>query len=105
MKKISVEPNQTVYDLAAQHYGTLEAVEEILRNNPDLENDPAALVALGVDALQTAAFRLDVAVRPGFALRIDQTSRLIDDKVTRKIENPVTTYQTWQELSSRYRPR
>lgn len=105
MKKISVEPNQTVYDLAAQHYGTLEAVEEILRNNPDLENDPAALVALGVDTLQATAFRLDVAVRPGFALQLDETSRLIDDKVTKKIDNPVTTYQIWQELSPRYRPR
>lgn len=103
MKTVNVEPNQTLFDLALQYYGTVEALHEILSNNPDLENDPAALIALGVDMLQRGVFRLDVAVRPGFRLKIDETSKLIEDNVLKKITNSITTYETWQELSPKSR--
>lgn len=98
MKTIKVEPNQTVFDLAVQHYGTAEAVQKILEDNPDIANDPAALIAIGVNTLAHPVFRLDVAVKPG-TLRIDETSRLIDGRITRKITNDITTYETWRELS------
>lgn len=97
MKTIRTEPNQTLYDIAVQHYGTLDGVEELIALNPDIRNDTKALVALGINtAAQDPVFRLDVAIAPGSVLFFDETSRTIDDKVVRKIENPVTTYQTWQ---------
>lgn len=105
MKTVKVEPNQTIYDLAVQHYGTLDAVSEILQLNPGIVNDPQALIALGVDTLQDNPFRMDVAVSPGYGLTIDETSKAVDNNITKKIEEPVTTYQTWQELSPRYSRR
>ncbi len=103
MKTIKVEPNQTVYDLAVQHYGTAEAVSEILSNNPDLANDTNALIELSIDTNSQSAFRLDVAVRPGFMLRIDETSGLRNESIIKKITNDITTYETWneQELSKK----
>ena len=99
MKKIKVEPNQTIFDLAVQHYGTAEAVSEILSNNPDLVNDPSALVELGVNTLAKPVFRLDVAVKPGFELRIDDTGKWMNKQTIQKITNEITTYETWHELS------
>lgn len=43
MKIIEVQADQTLLDLAVQHYGTAEGVGEILRLNPTLENDPKRL--------------------------------------------------------------
>ena len=105
MKTVKVEPNQTIYDLAVQHYGSMDAVAEILNLNPDIANDPQALIALGVDTLQDNPFRMDVAVSPDYALVIDETSKTVDNNITKKIEDPVTTYETWQELSPRYSRR
>lgn len=98
MKTIKVEPNQTLYDLAVQYYGTVDGVEELMALNPGLQNDPKALTELGINtANQENAFRFDVAVAPGSVLAFDETSKTIDDKVVRKIENQVTTYESWQE--------
>lgn len=105
MKTVKVEPNQTIYDLAVQHYGTLDAVAEILQLNPGIVNDPQALIDLGVDTLQDNPFRIDVAVSPDYGLVIDETSKTVDNNITKKIEEPVTTYETWQELSPRYSRR
>ncbi len=97
MKTIKVEPNQTIYDIAVQYYGTLDGVAELIDLNPGLRNDPQALVDLGINtANNDNAFRMDVAIAPGSVLAYDETSRTIDEKVVRKIENPVTTYETWQ---------
>lgn len=97
MKTIKVAPNQTIYDLAVQHYGNAEAVSEILSNNPDLANDTNALKALGINVAVQSAFRLDVAVRSGFMLRIDETSDLRNESIIKKITNDITTYKTWKE--------
>ncbi len=98
MKTIKVEPNQTLYDIAVQYYGTVDGVEELMALNPGLQNDPKVLTGLGINtANQENAFRLDVAVAPGSVLAFDETSKTIDDKVVRKIENQVTTYESWQE--------
>ena len=98
MKTIRTEPNQTIYDIAVQYYGTLDGVEELIALNPGIKNDTKALVALGINtANQDPVFRFDVAIAPGSVLVFDETSKTIDDKVVKKIENPVTTYQIWQE--------
>lgn len=105
MKTVKVLQSQSLLDLAVAHYGTVEAVSEILRLNPGIENDPAAMRDVGEDVLANPPFRLDVAVKPGFALKIDETSKLIEDKVIKKITNEITTYETWQELSPKLKTR
>lgn len=105
MKTVKVLQNQSLLDLAVAHYGTVEAVSEILRLNPDIENDPAAMVEVGENVLANPPFRLDVAVKTGFSLRIDETSKLIESKVVKKITNEITTYESWQELSPKSRRR
>lgn len=97
MKTIETEPNQTLFDLAIQHYGTLEALAELLELNPVLENDPEALVANGINTLDNVVFRMDLALKPGLLLHVDDNSKRMDSKIAAKIDNPVTTYETWQE--------
>lgn len=106
MKTVKVKPNQSLFDLAAEHYGTLEALSELLANNPDLENDMTALNEADVSTTgNRVPFRLDVAVKPNFALRIDETSRLMDGKTIQKLTNEITTYKTWQTQSKKSRKR
>lgn len=106
MKTVKVKPNQSLFDLAAEHYGTLEALTELLDNNPDLENDMSALNEADVSTTgNRVPFRLDVAVKPNFALRIDETSRLLDGKIIQKLTNEITTYETWQTQSNTSRKR
>ncbi|MCH5243415.1 MAG: LysM peptidoglycan-binding domain-containing protein [Lentimicrobiaceae bacterium] len=98
MKTIKTEPNQTIYDIAVQYYGTLDGVEELMTLNPDIKNDTKALVALGINtANQDHVFRFDVAIAPGSILVFNETSKTIDSRVVKKIEQPITTYQIWQE--------
>lgn len=101
MKTIKVLQNQSLLDLAVAHYGTVEAVSEILRLNPDIENDPAAMVAAGENILAGLPFRLDVAVKSGSTIKIDETSKLIEDRIIKKINTEITTYETWQEQSNK----
>ncbi|MDE6440231.1 MAG: hypothetical protein K2K51_04345, partial [Bacteroidales bacterium] len=70
-----------------------------LANNPAVGTDPPALVELGVNTLAKPVFRLDVAVKPGFALRIDDTGKWMNNQTIQKITNEITTYETWHELS------
>ena len=56
MKTVTVKPNQTVFDILVEQYGTCEVLAEFLENNPDLENDP------GTD--KRAVSGTDFPVRP-----------------------------------------
>lgn len=94
MKTVKVQPNQNVFDLAVQHYGNVEAVDEILRLNPDLENDAAALHALGINtAVEKVVFQLDAAVKTGTQINIDQTGKLRENNILKKITQDITTYE------------
>ena len=73
MKTVKAKPNQTIYDVALEQYGNVEAVGEIMVNNPDLRNDPAALAALGINALADTAFYIDVSLSPRAAILINDT--------------------------------
>lgn len=92
MQTIIVKLNQTIFDLAAEQYGTCEAIGEILKNNPDIRNDKAALTALGVDYLSDPEFYIDAPVEVGFKLQIDTDSKLIKTSITKEINTDVTTY-------------
>ena len=94
MKTVKVQPNQNVFDLAVQHYGTVEAVDEILRLNPDLKNEASALDALDINtAGNEVVFQLDAAVKAGFPLKIDETSKNIKKNILKKINQDITTYE------------
>lgn len=91
MKTIIVKENQTVYDLAAQYYGTSEALGEILRNNPSLINEDKAKIQAGIDAVQNNYFYLDLPVRAGSVVLIDTDSPLMNNSIIREM-NDITTF-------------
>ena len=96
MKTIEVQADQTVLDLAMQHYGTAEGVSEILSLNPSLENDPQRVAEEGREA---GAFDPDLRLTPGQSVLIDDGGTVIKKSVVKKMERNVTTYMTeeWQE--------
>lgn len=96
MKTVRVQADQTLLDLAMQHYGTADGVGEILRLNPSLENDPKRLAAEG---RLMDAFYPDLRLTPGQTVLIDNGGTVIRKSVVRKIERNVTTYMSeeWQE--------
>lgn len=94
MKTIITEANQTLYDLAVEHYGTIEAVGELFELNPHLTNDPAALAAVGVNYIADTSFYIDVAVLPATKLTVDDQSRAKKQNITREIKRTITTYGT-----------
>ena len=92
MKTITVKPNQTIFDIAIQQYGTCEAIEKILRDNKHIRNDKAALAKLGVNYLSETAFYPDAPIEPGFSLLIDTDSKLIKTSIIREMTSDVTTF-------------
>lgn len=92
METVTVKPNQTVFDLAAQYYGTCEAVGEILRNNPELVNQDEAKTALGINAVADKNFYIDLPVKAGTVVLIDTDSRLLQKSVIKQIETDITTF-------------
>lgn len=87
MKTIRTAKNQTLPDVAVKYYGTTEAVGELLALNPDLRNDPAALVALGIDYLADDSFYADVALEAGQSVTIDTDSPVLRQQVVRELQN------------------
>lgn len=98
MKAVKVKPNQTVFDILVEQYGTCEALAEFLCNNPELGNAPEAGAPdkdsvsgrLMPEAMR--AFRLDLPIRAGSTVRIDTDSKLIKTSVIKEIDTEVTTY-------------
>ena len=74
MKTINVKRSQTIYDLALEQYGNVEAIAEIMANNPGLRNDPAALASLGINTIEDDGFYIGVSLLPGIAVSIDTDS-------------------------------
>lgn len=94
MKRITIKQNQSLRDIALQHYGTLEALGELVTiNEPVLRNDMRALVALGIDYLNAPGFYLDVALEPGLVIEVDEKSRLIDQNIVKELTREQTKYE------------
>ena len=96
MKTIEVGTDQTILDLALQHYGTADGVGEILRLNPSLSNDPRRLAE---ERRQMDAFYPDLRLDPGQRIEIDDSGAVIKKATVKKITRNITTYMTeeWQE--------
>ena len=91
MKTITVEPNQTVFDLAIQYYGSTEGINEILENNT-LENDDTSKIAVGIDPISDKDFYVDLPVKPGTTTSVNTDSKLVKNSVIREIATNVTTF-------------
>ena len=92
MKTITSKPNQTVYDIALEQYGNVEAVGEIVDNNPHLVNDPAVLVALGINMIEDDGFYIDAALLAASGVRIDTDSPHRRPNVIRELTEDITTF-------------
>lgn len=94
MKTITIEANQTIFDIAIEYYGTTEAVGELLLNNQELINDPAALAQQGVDYVANKGFYVDIPIIIGSTVKIDTQSPNYKQNITKEITKPITTYGT-----------
>jgi len=92
MKTIKTLQNQTLYDVAVMYYGTSEAVGELILNNAELVNDPAALAQLGVDYINNEGFYPDTSLLAGQNIRIDTQSPNMNRNIVKEIYNEITTY-------------
>lgn len=92
VKTVKAKPNQTIYDLALEQYGTSEAVGEILSNNPSLRNDTSALMELGIETIGIQDFYLDVSLEPGIDIVIDTAGTFMQPAIVKEIKHDITTY-------------
>lgn len=88
--KVTVKDNQTILDFALEHFGTAEAIPEIIALNPLVANDPKALIAAGIEP---GDFYMDVKLLPGMVLTIDENSTVIRKNAVKQIKIGVTTWQ------------
>lgn len=91
MKTILTADNQTISDVAVQHYGTIQATKEILTLNPQIENEPKGYNIEGNE------FHFDLPVKVNSLLTIDENSSLINKNLLKQINEPVTTFEIWPE--------
>lgn len=94
IQRITADDNQTIYDIAVQHYGNVEAVGELLRRNPSIVNDPAALAAQNIDYMADDALYLDIPILSGTIIEINTQSPMMNYNIKRDIAQPITTYGT-----------
>lgn len=96
MKKVKINNNQTLLDVAMEYYGTAEALGEILLNNPRIKNDINALIDTD---RQINEFHPDIKLEIGSTLLIDDDSRQVKKITVKKINRSVNTYMTeqWQD--------
>lgn len=93
MKTITVKPHQTIYDVALEQYGTCEAVGDILRLNPEPENDPTALAVRGINSVGATELWLDIALEPGLMLVVDPDNGIRKSNITKELRTDITTYE------------
>lgn len=86
MKTIKTVSNQTIFDVAVKYYGTCEAVDRLMADNPELRNDPAALAATGIDYLTDTGFYPDVALLPGQEIAIDTDSPVLKQTIVKELK-------------------
>lgn len=93
MKIIKVKENQSIMDISLENYGTIEGVESLLKDNPDLKNDPVALLASGIDIF-SVDFYLDVAISLGREIKIDTDNPILKQRTVRELKHrEITTYE------------
>ena len=92
MNRITVKDNQSVFYIALEQYGTVEAVGEIIADNPALTNDPATLTDMGIEARGSSDFYIAVKLEPGQHVLINPESKLMKSGVTKLLTMDITTF-------------
>lgn len=100
MKTVKTIDNQTLADFALAWYGTVEAIGEIVRLNPLIRNDTAAMIDAGI---KPGDFYPDIKLAKDMDMIIDDNSLLIRKNVLKNIDMEITTYTSkqWQERLNR----
>lgn len=95
MKQIKVKANQTIYDIAIEQYGTCAAVDELLKLNPDITNDPSAKATAEI---VDTDYYIDLAITKGLVIVIDPDSKLKQSSITRELQDiDITTYNNGKD--------
>jgi hypothetical protein len=71
--------NQTIFDLALQHYGNMEAIGEILNNNPHLQTNYLAMQENNIP-FSSVDICLSLPFIDGQVLYIDNDSQYFNKK-------------------------
>ena len=79
--KIKVTKNQTIYDIAKQYYGNVEAVAEVFEMNPNICNT------------QHVEYQIDKPILVGSWIEINDRSYLKENNVIRNINKEITLYE------------
>lgn len=76
--------NQTIFDLALQYYGNVEAIEEILNNNTHLLTDYSVMSANGLP-FQSDVVYLSLPFIEGQKLYVDNESDYYKNKLASEL--------------------
>lgn len=88
MKQITTVKSQTVFDLAVQEYGNMEAVFEIINNNPELIGMNDYPDGHSVD--ETIDFDMSFPIKPGVKILIDETSALYNTVIIKQLSKVIS---------------
>ena len=97
MKQIKVKPNQTLFDISIEQYGTCEAIEELILLNPNITNKRRKEdVVIGKKAYFD--FYIDCAVAEGTMVTINPNSELRHLSVIKELQGMnITTYNNGKD--------
>lgn len=84
MKQIISLKNQTVFDIAKQHYGDIAMFDKVMELNSDLKNDYSAATSSGFD-FDYLVFDLAFPLKEGTKLLID--TKLVLPAIIRELNN------------------
>jgi hypothetical protein len=83
MKTVEALRNQTVFDIAAQHYGNTAAFEEILELNPGIRNDFTNIP--DEEIVDRSEFDFAFPVMEGMGIIINENSEMMRLNVLREL--------------------
>lgn len=99
MKQIEVLSEQTLFDLAAQEYGSIEGVWKIMEDNPDLQFDYTARytdetgegypVNENMELSDSSLVDISAPLVPGQLINIDLDFEGIDKNVLKNLQGQI----------------
>lgn len=101
MNRVTVRANQTIFDIALEQYGTIEAVAEILSLNPNIGNAPQSKKDVGIDYIADTDFYHDLALSQTATIIINPDSELRRQSIRRELQGiEITTYNNGKDNQS-----
>jgi hypothetical protein len=84
MKTVITTRNQTIFDIAAEHYGDVSKFDKVMELNPSLANDYTEARNLGIE-FNEDEFDMSFPLLENQSLLID--SMLVNNQVLRELKN------------------